>query len=394
MPYALYVCLQDDNKIAALAMDHDTGQLSPRAEIPVAGGPSVMALSPNRQMLYVGTRTEPAISTYQIDQGSGELILQGCGSTEHAPTFLAPDRTGQYLLSAYYQGGMVAVHRVEDGSLGAAPIDRHETAIGAHAISTDPSNRFAFVPHIARIQDNVLEPPRDNPGPNVILQFRFDAQTGGLSPNSPFRVEPPERLGPRHYCHHPNLDVVYFSNEQGCSVTAYRLDRGRGALTAVQTISTLPQGFAARNTCSQIHLTPSGRFLYVGNRGHNSIAGFAVDTATGHLTSAGHAATEAVPSAFDRCRRPFPIRRRHRVGPFGLLPHQWRNRRADAAGEFDGGPAPGGCSGNSLRLRGDGMQIGASIFFTEYSITPDDLALALELLEQNVYTLFDEQVAL
>src|SRR5207237_5096319 len=148
---------------------------------------------------------------------------------------------------------------------------------------------FVFVPHIARIQDNVLEPPRDNPGPNVILQFRFDAQTGRLSPNTPFRVEPTEPLGPRHYCFHPSLDVVYFSNEQGCSVTAYRLDPANGALAAVQTISTLPAGFSTRNTCSQIHLTASGRFLYVGNRGHNSIAGLAVDAASGQLTPAGHA---------------------------------------------------------------------------------------------------------
>jgi 6-phosphogluconolactonase (cycloisomerase 2 family) len=299
MPYALYVCMQDDEKIAGFAMDPETGELSLRAELPVAGGPSVMALSPDRQTLYVGTRTVPAISTYRIDQLTGGLTLQGMASTEHAPTFLAADRTGRYLLSAYYQGGFVAVHPVEPtGLAGAQPIDRHETAIGAHAISTDPSNRFVFVPHIARIQDNVLEPPRDDPGPNVILQFRFDAQTGRLSPNSPLRLEPPERLGPRHYCHHPSLDIVYFSNEQGCSVTAYGLDRGTGTLSAAQTTTTLPQGFTARNTCSQIHLTPSGRFLYVGNRGHNSIAGFAVDTATGRLTPAGHAATEAVPSAF------------------------------------------------------------------------------------------------
>src|SRR5262249_11860844 len=89
-----------------------------------------------------------------------------------------------------------------------------------------------------------------------------------------------------------------FSNEQGCSVTAYRMDPAIGALSAVQTISTLPEGFTARNTCSQIHLTPSGRFLYVANRGHNSIAGFAVDAATGQLTAVGHASTEPVPSAF------------------------------------------------------------------------------------------------
>jgi 6-phosphogluconolactonase len=92
--------------------------------------------------------------------------------------------------------------------------------------------------------------------------------------------------------------VVYFSNEQGCSVTAYRLDPAAGTLTAMQTLTTLPAGFTARNTCSQIHLTASGQFLYVGNRGHNSLAGFAVDAATGQLTALGHVATEAVPSAF------------------------------------------------------------------------------------------------
>src|SRR5262249_50252286 len=159
------------------------------------------------------------------------------------------------------------------------------------------SNRFAFVPHIARLNDNVLEPPKDNPGPNVIMQFRFDAQTGNLTPNSPLRVEQAERVGPRHYCFHPTQNVVYFSNEQGCSVTGYRLDSTTGTLSAMQTIATMPEEYSARNTCSQIHLTPSGRFLYVGNRGHNSIAGFTVDP-SGRLTAIGHASTEPVPSAF------------------------------------------------------------------------------------------------
>ena len=81
-------------------------------------------------------------------------------------------------------------------------------------------------------------------------------------------------------------------------MTAYRVDRTSGTLSAVETIPSLPDGVTVRNTCSQIYLTPSGRFLYVGNRGHNSIAGFAVDPATGRLTPAGHAPTEAVPTAF------------------------------------------------------------------------------------------------
>ncbi len=298
MPYALFVCLQDEDKIAIYATDADTGRLSPQAAAPAIGGPSVLAISPDRRTLYLGHRTRPAISSFRIDPGTSELTLLGNIPTTHAPTFLAPDRTGSYLLSCYYQGGGVAVHHLgPDGAVGIPSLDWLGTATGAHAIATDPSNRFAFVPHIARLNDNVLEPPKENPGPNVIMQFRFDAQTGRLTANSPARVEPAERLGPRHYCFHPTLDFVYFSNEQGCSVTAYRLDRATGTLSAMQTITTLPAGFTARNTCSQIHLAPSGQFLYVANRGHNSIAGFAVD-GTGHLRSVGHVATEAVPSAF------------------------------------------------------------------------------------------------
>jgi 6-phosphogluconolactonase (cycloisomerase 2 family) len=299
MPYSLYVSLQDEDKIATFTMDADTGGLTPQAAVPLAGGPSVLAISPNRDVLYVGHRSVPTISSFRIDQRTGGLALQTAVSQEHAPTFIAPDRTGKYLLCAYYQGGGAAVHPLgEDGAVGAPSLGWLATATGAHAIATDPSNRFAFVPHIARLNDNVLEPQRENLGPNMILQFRFDAQTGHLTPNSPFRVEPDGRLGPRHYCFHPTLDVVYFSNEQGCSVTAYCLDAATGTLSTMQTITTLPQGYAARNTCSQIHLTPSGRFLYTANRGHNSIAGFAVDGTTGRLTSIGQVPTEAVPSAF------------------------------------------------------------------------------------------------
>jgi 6-phosphogluconolactonase len=298
MPHALYVCLQDEDKIAAFAINPESGRLERQTEIAVPGGPSVMAISLDRRVLYLGQRTNPAISSYRIDQNTGALSPQGTVSTEDAPTYLATDRAGRFLLSAYYQGGYAAVHPLgTDGAVGAPAVDRKDTANGAHAIQTDRSNRFAFVPHIARLQDNVLEPPRDNPGPNVIFQFRFDAQTGRLTPNSPSQVAPAERLGPRHLCFHPTLDLVYFSNEQGCSVTSYRLDPATGTLAAAQTVTTLPDGYTARNTCSQIHLTPSGRFLYLANRGHNSIAGFSVDTA-GRLSPVGHASTEPVPSAF------------------------------------------------------------------------------------------------
>ena len=137
-------------------------------------------------------RTRPAISNFRINQNTGGLTLLGTVAQEHAPTFLAPDRTGKFLLCAYYQGGGAAVHPVgEDGAVAAPSLGWLATATGAHAIATDRSNRFAFVPHIARLNDNVLEPPKDNPGPNMILQLRFDADSGRLTPNSPV----PSRAG-------------------------------------------------------------------------------------------------------------------------------------------------------------------------------------------------------
>jgi 6-phosphogluconolactonase len=299
MPTYLYVSLQDEDKIRIFTMDAATGHLTPQGEVPLAGGPSTLTISPDRQVLYTGSRNAPAISSFRIAPDTGGLAPSGTVVAEAGPTFLATDRSGRFLLSAYYQGAHVEVHPLgADGTVGAPACDRLDTAQGAHAIQTDPSNKFAFVPHIARFNDNVLEPLRESTGPNMIVQLKFDAQNGRLTPNTPLQVEPATRLGPRHYCFHPTLPVAYFSNEQGCSVTAYRLDPAIGTLTAVQTLTTLPEGFTARNTCSQIHLTASGQFLYVGNRGHNSLAGFAVDGATGQLKALGHVATEAVPSAF------------------------------------------------------------------------------------------------
>ncbi len=297
MSGVLYVGLQDADKIAVLSIDA-AGKLTKQSEVAATGGPSVMAVSNNRRVLYVGQRGGPAITTFRIDPGTGGLSAAGSVIQPHAPTFLAPDRSGKFMLVAYYQGGGAAVFRLAaDGTVGAASQDWLATATGAHAIATDRSNRFAYVPHISRVQDNVLEPPKNIPGPNMIMQFRFDAETGRLGANAPPQVAQPDLVGPRHYCFHPSLNLVYFSNEQGCSVTPYRISP-EGTLAPLQTISTLPAGFDSRNTCSQIHLTPSGGFLYVGNRGHNSIAGFRVAPDTGFLTPAGHVPTEPVPSAF------------------------------------------------------------------------------------------------
>ena len=112
-------------------------------------------------------------------------------------------------------------------------------------------------------------------------------------------VAPEEGTGPRHYCFHPVLDTVYVDNEQGSSVTAYGFDTVNGALEPFQTLSTLPTDFDGDNTCAQIHMHPTGRFIYASNRGHDSIACFAIDSSTGELSTIGQTPSEPMPRAFN-----------------------------------------------------------------------------------------------
>ena len=145
MPDMLYVGLQDDDQIAVFALSGDSGGLTKRGDVAAAGGPSVMAIGSDNT-LYVGYRTRPSIASYWIDPTTGGLSLLGTAAQADAPTFLAPDRTGRYMLCAYYQAGYVAVYPIAaDRTIGASAVDKQETAVGAHAIATDPSNRFANV---------------------------------------------------------------------------------------------------------------------------------------------------------------------------------------------------------------------------------------------------------
>jgi 6-phosphogluconolactonase len=268
-------------------VDPATGTLAWQEDVAVDGGPAPLAIDPSKNFLYVGRRGSQEISSYRIDQRTGGLSLIGSTPLQGEPVYVATDRTGRFVLSAYYYQSTAAVHAVNsDGVATFPPVEWRYTAGGAHAIQTDRSNRFAFVPHIA------------NRGPNAIFQFRFDENTGQLTSNDPPRYSPREYLGPRALAFHPTLDIVYFSDEQGSSVTAYQLDPSAGILAPLQTISTLPADYREANTCSQIQIAPSGRFLYVPNRGHNSIASFGVDASTGRLTATGRVPTEPVPRAF------------------------------------------------------------------------------------------------
>ena len=289
MSYHVYVTVSGEDRIARFAMDGETGALARRGDVPLPGRPAPVALHPDRRFMHVARRDAHLVTSFRIDGTSGALAEVGTIPSESDPCHMSTDRTGRYLLAAYYLTRKVTVHRIgDDGAALDPPVVRRETGLGAHCFQTDPSNRFAFVPHICREE-----------APNAIFQFHFDAATGGMTPNDPPRVAQPDGTGPRHYCFHPAKDILYFSNEQGCSVSAYALDTQRGTLSHLQTVSTLPEGWRGSNKCSQIRTTPCGRYLYAPNRGHDSIAEFAVDPETGLLRALGHAAAEKVPRAFE-----------------------------------------------------------------------------------------------
>ena len=227
MAYFMYVAMQGDNKISVFTIDPESGNISPEFDVPVEGGPFTLSISPDKNYLYVGCRDIPGIFSYQVSSNDGGLTSLGSVPLDSWPVYISTDRKGKYLLSSYYQGAGVKVHGIaRDGSIIDPTVVSLDTATGAHAMQTDSTNSYAFVPHIA------------GNGPNSIYQFKFYENTGQISPNTPDRVDPQEFLGPRHFCFHPTLDVLYFSNEQGCSVSGYNLDTTTGTLSPSRFMST------------------------------------------------------------------------------------------------------------------------------------------------------------
>ncbi len=280
----LYVSVAGENKISLFSVDPESGALNHQADVETAGKPGSLAVDPSRQFLFAALRSTGALASFKIDSATGTLTPLSTTVVEVDPSYVKIDATGKYLLSAYYRAGKVAVHAIADGRIGPEAVQWTETDEKAHAVLIDASNRFVYVPHTQ---------------PNAIFQFHFDGGSGLLSPNSPAKTTTPENSGPRHGWFHPNGRFAYFDMEQGSSVTAFHVDAKTGALDSFQTVSTLPTDFSERNSCADLELTPSGKFLYVSNRGHDSIACFAVDAESGQLTLVEQEATLQTPRSFN-----------------------------------------------------------------------------------------------
>jgi len=275
-----------DQALHLYELNPQTGALIQRAKYNLNGSPGSQSFNLDRNTLYVSVRSANSVAAFNINHAKKTLVPLGTTDIGANAAYVATDRTGRTLLWASYSGGVVGSHPInKNGSVKASPLSRIETAQCAHAILPDASNKFAFVPHT---------------GPNAVYQFRFDAATGKLSKNDPLTASPAAGLEPRHLAFHPKLPIVYCDDEKGDSVTAYHLNRSTGLLKAFHTSSTLPTDFdGSKNTCADIEITQDGKFVYASNRGHNSIAGFAVDPKTGKLKSIGQFLTGETPRSFN-----------------------------------------------------------------------------------------------
>ncbi len=287
-------------------MDPSNGSLTPRETIPDASNPSWLAFDPSRTHLYAGEESfdfqgasSGSVSAFAIDRSSGHLALLNTVSSEGAgPAHLSVHPSGKYALVANYAGGTVAVLPIEpDGRLGSATDIKHdEGEVGpAHAASAPPGS-FAISghdhPHAHMIQSDpsgrfVLA---SDLGLDRIFIWRFDLEKGKLDAHQPASVALPPGDGPRHFKFHPNGRWMYSLQEEGSTLVLYDYDAANGNLTARQTISTLPKGFAGTNFTSEVAVSLDGRFLYAANRLYNSISHFAIDDA-GLLRYAGEAWT-------------------------------------------------------------------------------------------------------
>jgi 6-phosphogluconolactonase len=295
----LYISVAGDKRIALYRINPADGKLAHVADTATTGEPGALATDPKGRLLFAAFRSTGELAAFRIDATTGKLTHINTVPAGADPAHISVDKEVKYLLTAYYVAGQVTVHAIaDDGSLSKAAHQTVKTQDKAHAVVFTPWHSAVLVPHT---------------GPNVIYTYYWLGQSGRLEKPSLGRASfaTPAGTGPRHVVFHPTLlimggvdctaEVAYVANEQGGSVTMYHaiLNPLNWFLNAKQTLSTLPADFKGTNACAEIRLHPSSRFLYVSNRGHDSIAGFRVDQSTGRLTSLGQTATEKTPRSFD-----------------------------------------------------------------------------------------------
>ncbi|MGB0347339.1 MAG: lactonase family protein, partial [Balneolaceae bacterium] len=261
------------------------------SSITLLDNPSFIAISPDQQNLYAvselgsGDEGYGFIYAYSLDNLGNPVFIDRYPTNAFSPCHVSVDATGKFVFVANYQGGVAMVYqRNEDGSLefiqqldhkGSGP---HPNQNGSHThmVKVSPDNNFLFIPDL---------------GSDKVWSYRINHEEGTVSKNTQEFIATAPGSGPRHMDFHPTKDIAYVMNELNFTVSVMNYESDSGTLTEYQRIPAIPSDFTAWNSSADIHVHPSGKFLYASNRGHNSIASFSIDEA-GMLTPIGHTSTE------------------------------------------------------------------------------------------------------
>jgi 6-phosphogluconolactonase len=283
--------------IYAYRFQPSTGTLTPLGTVAETPNPSFVAAHPSGKYLYAVNEHEEgeapgknnAVSAFSINPKSGQLtFLNKVSSQGEGPCHVSVDKTGKTLLVANFRSGSVAALPIgRDGRLGEViGFDQHhgssmnpvrQKGPHAHMIIPSPDNRFALNADL---------------GVDKVYVYKLDAAKSQLTPNDPPSAGVKPGSGPRHLTFHPGGKYVYLINETASTITAFSYDAAKGTLQEFQTVSTLPADFSGTSTTAEIQVDPTGRFLYGSNRGHDSIAVFAINPKDGTLTLVEHIPTQ------------------------------------------------------------------------------------------------------
>lgn len=272
-------------------IDYLNADLSLSTSLTTVTNPSFLAISPDQQNLYavseVGSDADGYgfIYAYKLDAMGNPEFINRYPTNGYSPCHVSVDATGKFVFVANYNGGVAMVyHRNEDGSLEIAQQLNHkgtgphpnQNASHSHMTKVSPDNDYLFIPDL---------------GSDKIWSYRINHEDGTVSKTEQEFLSMAQGAGPRHMDFHPTKDVAYVMNELNFTVSVLNYESDSGTLTEYQTISAIPADFTDWNSSADIHVHPSGKFLYTSNRGHNSIASFSIDN-SGRLTALGHTSTE------------------------------------------------------------------------------------------------------
>lgn len=287
--FGTYTRANASKGIYAYRFQPSTGKLTSLGLAAETPNPSFLVAHPNGRFLYAANEQEKGtVSAFAIDRATGKLTaLNTVASRGAVACHVSIDHTGKFLLVANYGSGSVAALPIQpDGRLGEATgfvqhkgssVDpARQTGPHAHFVTVSPDNRVVLAADL---------------GLDQVVEYHFDASKGTLTPNTPPFATLRPGSGPRHLAFHPTGKYVYVNSEMASTLSAFAYDAATGAMKELQTLSTLPTGFSGATSTAEVLVDRAGRFAYVSNRGHDSIAIFAIDPAKGTLTPAGHAST-------------------------------------------------------------------------------------------------------